>query len=642
MVAKSRILVGVLFLPFLMQAQVNRLFSQMKDKYPDKTAVYLERNKSVDFYFSDDAIQVRSTRSDDLLFLSEKATALAQDKVYSSHLNELKTIEAKTLVPNKNRYTEVQVENFIEKDETSSGIFYDDSRSTSFVFPAVQPGARGILKYTSQVTDPRFLTSFYFGSFVPVERSELMIRAPMNVKLNFKLMNAEGYDIQHSRKTEGDHVIYTWTANGLKNLSYEADAPKLGYYAPHLVYFLEEYKLNNQTFSVLASIDDLFEMYSLFISNLNEEEDPTLRHIVDSLTLDIDDREEKVRNIFYWVQDHIKYIAFEDGMRGFVPHNASLVCDKRYGDCKDMASITQNMLQLAGIDAYLTWVGSRDLPYRYTEIPSPIVDNHMITAYEKDGEFVFLDATSKYTPLGFPSSMIQGKEALIAKSTNEFVIETVPVISKEQNQKIDSSQIRVSGDSILGQGRIQLTGYPKVTNSYRMRGLEKEGEKNYVTGLVSKGNNKFFVTDYDVAGFRDRDKPLIVDYQYVLKDYFKSIDDEIYINLSLTKTFFNKLIDTDKRTAPQENDYKYTSRQVAVFEIPEGYDLEYLPQDQKSERELFGFEINYQLEANKITQNKILYINYLILDLDQFQEWNQMIQELNEAYREVLVLKKKV
>ena len=400
--------------------------------------------------------------------------------------------------------------------------------------------------------------------------------------------------------------------------------------------------MEGQTFKVLSSVDDLFEMYSGFIGNLNEEEDPTLRRIVDSLTLGLVDEEEKVRRIFYWVQDHIKYIAFEDGMRGFIPHNASLVCDKRYGDCKDMASIIHSMLQLAEIESYLTWVGSRDLPYRYTETPSPIVDNHMITTYQKDGKFIFLDATSKYVPYGFPSSMIQGKEALLAKDKDQYQIEVVPIISKDQNLKIDSSRIEVSGDIIVGSGKMQLVGYPKVINSYRLSGLEPESEKNYITKLVGKGNNKFFITDYDITGFEDRDKPLVLDYQYELKDYFNSIDDEVYINLSLNKTFFNKLIDTSQRTAPIENDYKYTSKQVAVFEIPEGYELEYLPQDQKMEKELFGFKINYQLDDNKITQNKILYINYLILSTEQFPEWNQMVQELSEAYREVLILKKKV
>ena len=28
---------------------------------------------------------------------------------------------------------------------------------------------------------------------------------------------------------------------------------------------------------------------------------------------------EKVKSIFYWVQDNIRYIAFEDGLAGFIP-----------------------------------------------------------------------------------------------------------------------------------------------------------------------------------------------------------------------------------------------------------------------------------------------------------------------------------
>ena len=206
----SILFLGLLLLPNFTLGQAERLFRQMKEKYPDKTAVYLERNKSIDISFSGESLEVIASRSDDLLFLNQQATALASDKVFSSHLNQLISIEAKTLVPNKNRYTEIKVTNFVEKDETSSGIFYDDSKSTSFVFPAVQPGARALVNYTSKVSDPRFLTSFYFASFVPVERSELIIRAPKNLKLNFQLMNGDGYDIAFNQETKGDFVIYNW------------------------------------------------------------------------------------------------------------------------------------------------------------------------------------------------------------------------------------------------------------------------------------------------------------------------------------------------------------------------------------------------------------------------------------------------
>ena len=73
--------------------------------------------------------------------------------------------------------------------------------------------------------------------------------------------------------------------------------------------------------------------------------------------------EAKARRIYKWVQQNIKYVAFEDGMEGFIPRDASLVCSRRYGDCKDMASILTKMLQYSGVEACFVWIGTRSLPY---------------------------------------------------------------------------------------------------------------------------------------------------------------------------------------------------------------------------------------------------------------------------------------
>ena len=61
---------------------------------------------------------------------------------------------------------------------------------------------------------------------------------------------------------------------------------------------------------------------------------------------------EKVARIYYWVQDHVRYIAFENGLRGFIPHDAGRVYASRYGDCKDMANLLHEMLRMAGVKSY--------------------------------------------------------------------------------------------------------------------------------------------------------------------------------------------------------------------------------------------------------------------------------------------------
>ncbi|RZK99397.1 MAG: hypothetical protein EOO89_31150, partial [Pedobacter sp.] len=110
-----------------------------------------------------------------------------------------------------------------------------------------------------------------------------------------------------------------------------------------------------------------------------------LKSIVDSIITGVTTTKEKTKRIYNWVQDHVKYVAFEDGYGGFIPRDANLVCDRRFGDCKDMANLLVKMLNMAGVSAHHTWIGTRDIPYSYNQIPTTNVDNHMIAVFNDNG-----------------------------------------------------------------------------------------------------------------------------------------------------------------------------------------------------------------------------------------------------------------
>ena len=78
------------------------------------------------------------------------------------------------------------------------------------------------------------------------------------------------------------------------------------------------------------------------------------------------------------------------------------------------------------------------------EVPTPIVDNHMILSYTNNGKTYFLDATGRYVPIDFPTSFIQGKEALIADGASNYIIKKVPIIPAEKNAVIDSTTIHLT------------------------------------------------------------------------------------------------------------------------------------------------------------------------------------------------------
>ena len=642
---KSLIRISLYLICLLLQpayAQDGDLWQALKARYPEDPAVFIERSEVLNLQVAGDSLEVHSDVSEDIMHLKEQTEAYSGRKVYGSHFSQVADIKAKTLVWEKNKYREVGVSDFKKNSDRDRGIFYDDSYYYSFDFPSVASRNRTQLAYREVQKDPRFISGFMFVTYLPQAKTTYTIRTTRDVELVYQVVNDPDKKIKFKKIEKGKNVSYEWSAENLPSIKTEDDAPSIRYFAPHVVCYVKSYQANGKKKTVLSDVKDLYNWYHGFIKDLNRETTPELSAIVSDLKSKSKGEMELVKNVFYWVQDNIQYIAFEQGMRGFIPHSGTYTCEKRYGDCKDMANLIVNMLQMAGVKSYHTWIGTRDLPYRYSEVPTPLVDNHMIATYISDnGEYYFLDATSDYTPFGYPSSMIQGKEALIAKGPDAFEIREVPVLPKEKNYMTDSMVVVLEENAISGSGVSMLAGYPKVFGGYQLDRAEQDDVKRYVTKLVGKGSNKFFLDDYSVTHLNERDAPTTLKYKFRILDYFQKIDDEIYLNLNLNKDYYNTFINAETRKTPMESDYQYLKYETVSLHIPSGYEVEYLPETARHDGPLLGYEISYNAQGGKIIYTKKFFLNYLLMKPEQFPGWNEAIKKISEAYKESIILKKK-
>jgi len=634
----------VLITIFLFKIQLNAStptinWDNILARYPGEIAVFLNYQEDVKIDMIGDSVVVESKIYRDMLHMNDQSDIFAKSRIYTSHFIQVSDINARTLVPYKKKYKTLNVKEFNESNDDLS-VFFDDTKYISFIFPGVQTKARTILEYRESITDPHFLSGFYFTSYVPIIEARYTIRHHKSIKIETQIFNPDPHII-FEEKTDGDYIIKSWQLKNIPKSVKEKNSPSLQYIYPHVVPRITSYTSHGEEVRLLSDTDDLYSWYSKWIEHLGQDDDTELQKTVKAITLDCKSRDEKIKNVFYWVQNNIKYIAFEEGMRGLIPHKASYVYKKRFGDCKDMASITVSMLRLAGIDAYYTWTGTRNLPYKYTNLPGPMVDNHMIAAYRDKDQFKLLDATGQYMPTGLPTSMIQGKEALIAIDHEHYKIITVPIISRDENVIHDNCEYQIVENQITGEGKLTLSGYVKVFNTYHMIKSKKESADKYVKKLISRGNNKFLLDKYNILNLNNLDKPIEVNYKFHINDYTKKIGDEIYINLNLDKSFYNDVIDIKKRKQPIENEYKYTNEQNAVFHFPSQYEVEFLPENRSFENDVFGFSILYQVDGNKIIVKKFFYVNYLLLNHESFEAWNDAITQLSTAYRDVLILKQK-
>jgi transglutaminase-like putative cysteine protease len=77
----------------------------------------------------------------------------------------------------------------------------------------------------------------------------------------------------------------------------------------------------------------------------------------------VDRRDERavVRAIYGFVVTHTRYVALEFGIHSFKPYRVDRVLSRRFGDCKDKASLIHTMLKVAGVESKIVLLRMRHL-----------------------------------------------------------------------------------------------------------------------------------------------------------------------------------------------------------------------------------------------------------------------------------------
>lgn len=643
MKVKSSILcVACIMVSSLALGQASEELKKYKEKYKGEALIYLNRIGTLDISIGKTGeLEITRKSIEDRMYLNSSGKDYSDDDVrYSTalHLNE---ISAYSLVPVDDRYKKIKVKNFTTRDVMSGAVFFDDNKSIGFFYPSVGEGVKTHLEYEIGINEPRFLTSFYFGSFIHVENSEYTLEADNDIEMDFAYFNSTAEELNFKKKVGKNRTSYSWSSNQNKKYKSESRSPPVQSFLPHVIPKIKSYIYNGKETRILKNLGDLNRWYSSLLGKVNAKHSKEIKKLVDSITSGTKSEYEKVKKIYYWVQDNIKYIAFEADMEGFIPKSATEVCKNKYGDCKGMSSLTNEMLKMAGIKSYFTWIGSRDIPYRYNELVSPIVDNHMIVTYIDGDKYYFLDATGSVVPLDLTTGFIQGKEALIHLDSTHYIVKEVPIADKSTNLEIDTTHLRITAEGVVvGTSVYQASGLnASALRSAVSQKSEKE-RKEFVEKFYTKGNNKCNIKSAKFENVENRDLPIDLAIDFTIEDYVTVVDDELYINLHLSKASIKDKI-TSERENPIVIDHKYTSTRNVFLEIPAGYEISYIPESTSKSTDFNGYYIKYQkVSPTLLRMEEQVYEDYLELSPDRFSSWNEVRNARMNSYSEVVILKK--
>ena len=602
----------------------------LKETYPDEDLVVTNSYQEISFGFNSKLKKVTVNTTDKETLLNISSRADIQKACFYSGESQISQFIVRDKKGRK-------VKNYI-KDQgyVSEGLFHNDTRVkfTNISFPL--KGYSFTTFVETNYFDIKYFPQLFFSDIYPIQHKEVKIVIPNWLNVELKEINFKSYRIEKEIIEGDDEKIYTYTVKDIPATFKEKNVPGPTHLYPHILFLAKSHDKNGTSERIFESTQDLYRWYKTLTSDLTYDK-KLIADKVKAITSPYKDDNEQIKAIYYWAQDNIRYIAFEDGIAGFKPDRADHVFNKKYGDCKGMANLLKAMLIEAGFDARLTWIGTKRIAYDYST-PSLAVDNHMICSLVKDGEIIFLDGTEKFNSLGEYANRIQGKQVLIENGEN-YLLETVPEVRADFNKNTNHYELKIEDGALTGTAKKIFTGESRSGMLYFLNNGMKNNEKeDFLDYYLSKGNDNVIVSNITSSSFENRDIPLEFSYGIKIENAVSNFDNQIFIDLEIDREFYNFTI--------KERDFDYMFRykkhieSTTTLAIPENYKILEIPDNLSLKTEGYEFNITFESTDSEITYKKSFSINQDVIKTLDFDDWNNIIEKISDVYNQQIILNK--
>lgn len=343
------------------------------------------------------------------------------------------------------RETGEVMEAISQSDEDTSepwyGLYYD-TRAKVIVFPRLRPGDVIDMEYVVSDVGAGNLFGDYYGELhvlqedLPRARSEFVLIAPRDRAIYYnepaKGGAVPGFTVERSEK--GTERIYRFFAVDVPKLRVEPGMPGYTSVAAYV------------HVSTFANWEELAEWYRGLVASQLEADDH-IKQAVARATKGITDERQKIRALYDLVVTQTRYVGLEFGIHGYKPYPVAQVFQRKFGDCKDKASLLVTMLRLAGIDASLVLARTRrggDLaPYPASLAPF----DHAIAYVPKYD--LFLDGTAEFSGSDELPAQDQDIPVLVVadpKTGGRGRLTRTPVLGAEKNRTVREQTVVLDAD----------------------------------------------------------------------------------------------------------------------------------------------------------------------------------------------------
>ncbi len=452
-------------------------------------------------------------------------------------------------IPNEGDLTEILKARVHRKDGGTAFPLEEQNEGTRprIRWPELQPGdvvEVAIRTWTANAVGGRADPPYYFLDYAgstsnhPIAYNEVDVEAPPSQPIYIDVLHAAPGTFERTEKDErGMHVTrLVWTKP--VTVSEEPLAPSLSETVPLIMG------------STFKSWGDFRKWYEEAVRGFTEP-DEQVKRLAAELTKGKTTREQKLKALFDFVADDIRYVNYQSG-EFWLPNRPQQLLARREGDCDDKAILLITLLRAVGIEAQEVMVQTRETgqPSVVTakNVAVPLFD-HGIAFLPGPNGGTYLDATSPQSRLGPLPSMDTRAVALRLDTGPAEIVQLPPGSPDDHGADVTWTMALKEG----GAGDISGEEHHSGDSAFFLRTGMKEADARaqYVEDNMLVGWFSTVRVDKDVAFDSDLQAGAVrVKYAAHSDSLARREGHDLVVPLSPTWTFTSALAPLVTRTLP--------------------------------------------------------------------------------------------
>jgi transglutaminase-like putative cysteine protease len=539
---------------------------------------------------------------------------------YSPSTEELRVIHARAWKPS-GLVLDAQELGDREYADTPVSMYYD-MRLHQFRFAGLEKGDVVELEYS--VAPKRRFAPYvgYFGELVlfagrgPEQLKRYVLIAPAAQKI---FVHAEKIAPASISAHDGSQV-FLWESRSIPALPREPRSPGVTEISPYVhVSTMGDWKQLGSWYA------DLVRPQFALDQSLQDE----LARVTNGLHTD----REKISAIQEFVLRSTHYVALEFGIYSYKPYPVTQIYARRFGDCKDKASLMIALLRAAGIEAEIALVRTRSMGDVVAEPASIAVFNHAIVYVPKYD--LWLDGTAEYAGRELPLED-QGALSLTVSLSGAAQIRHIPM-----SRSADNYTRHVIRGELSAQGVIQFSG-STTTRGEDAPGLRhdlalREQQLDMFRRELAEVFPSVEVDSVAVHGAEVLSSSVSVEFQGALN----SPEYKRVVSLSsswMPRSYVAALAAASTRTQDLVLPSPWTTEEEIHIALPEGAEVISLPRDQNITVAFGSLRLHYKKSAGEVIVQSHVQFEKARVSAQDYPAFRQFCIQAERSFRNEITL----